>query len=247
MTMKKLMKINTLIIPCLLLTACGGADEPATSKAQSSNVVVADENYTPTKPFEASKDAAPIPEGAPALGTDIADVVKADSKAAAQPNEAEAAYQDMMWDDLVPEGFQPSKILARYQARIQEAKEGSPEERELYKQVMGEFNNAGANQALSGKKIRIPGYVAPLDTSGEMVGDFLLVPYYGSCIHSPPPPAHQTVMVTPGAGTSVALEDTYLPVWVTGEITVEKVDTKLATAGYQIKNAKVELYSAPIK
>ena len=51
----------------------------------------------------------------------------------------------------------------------------------------------------------------------------------------------------PAADTSVALEDTYLPVWVTGEISVEQVDTKLAKAGYQIKNAKVELYSAPIK
>ncbi len=241
------MKLTSLIILCMLLAACGGSDEPTANRATSSNVVVADENYTPTQPFEADKDAPPIPEGAPALGTDIADVIKADAVDKAPADDKETAYQDVLWDDLVPEGFQPDKILARYQARIQEANEGSAEERELYKQVMGEFNNAGANQALNGKKIRIPGYVAPLDTNGEMVGDFLLVPYYGSCIHSPPPPAHQTVMVNPSIGNSVALEDTYLPVWVTGEITVEKVDTKLATAGYQIKNAKVELYSAPIK
>ena len=51
------------------------------------------------------------------------------------------------------------------------------------------------NQDLNGKRIRMPGYLLPLEFSEEGVRDFLLVPYVGASIHVPPPPANQFVMV----------------------------------------------------
>ena len=217
----KYLKTTSFLFSCLLLTACsgGGGDQAA-------------------NPVEATAEQ-PI-----ALGTDIAAVIAADVKPKPLSTPKTDA-QDLVWDDLVPAEFQPDKIMAKYQQEIQNAPEGSKEERVLYKKIMGELNNAGPNLTLSGKKVRIPGFVSPLDTNGDLVGDFLLVPYYGSCIHSPPPPINQTVMVSPGEGKSIPLSKTSRPVWVIGELQVDEITTDLATAGYQIKNAQIEEYIQP--
>lgn len=236
--MNTLLPVTLLISTCLLLSACGGAED-APANETSTNVVSAND-VEPSKPF--ANDATPVDE--PEIGTDVEDVI--DTQAASAEDAATKDYRDVLWDDLLPEDFQPEKILARYQQEIQDAPEGSVEERVLFDKVMTEFNNAGANDELNGVKVRIPGYVAPLDTNGDMVGDFLLVPYYGSCIHSPPPPAHQTVMINPQAGKSINLRDTYRPVWVIGELTVENIETDLAPASYQIRNAVVKPYRQPI-
>ena len=178
------------------------------------------------------------------LGTDIADIIAADVKP--EPiSMTDKDAQELVWDDLVPAEFQPEKILSKYQEVIDSTPEGSEAERILYKKIMDELNNAGPNLALKGKKVRIPGFVSPLDTNGDVVGDFLLVPYFGSCIHSPPPPVNQTVMVSPGQGKSIALSKISRPVWVVGELEIEKITTDLATAGYQIKNAQIEPYIQP--
>jgi hypothetical protein len=218
--MKHTITTTVLLASLVLLTAC------SKSADDSDN------------PVERTITAIDIDE--PALGTDVSDVVKRTGSL----EEAKAkGYEDVEWDDLLPEGYDPVSILARYQAEIDDAPEGSKAERVLYEKVMGEFNNAGANQSLSGKTIRIPGYVAPLETNGNLVNEFLLVPYYGSCIHTPPPPAHQTVMVNPDKGIPVS--SLHRPVWVVGEIVVDQVVTELALAGYQIKNARVEPYVQP--
>ena len=216
------LKITPFLLSCLLLTACsdGGGN-------QASN------------PVETANEQ-PI-----ALGTDIAAIIAADVKPEplTTPN---TDAKNLEWDDLVPAEFQPDKIMEKYQQAIADAPEGSQEERVLYKKIMGELNTAGPNLALNGKKVRIPGFVSPLDTNGNFVGDFLLVPYYGSCIHSPPPPINQTVMVSPGEGKSISLSKISRPVWVVGEIQVDEITTDLATAGYQIRNAQIEAYIQPV-
>ncbi len=45
------------------------------------------------------------------------------------------------------------------------------------------------------KTIRIPGYLLPLDVTEGEVMEFLLVPWVGACIHTPPPPPNQIVYV----------------------------------------------------
>lgn len=215
----KYTKIFPIILSCLLLTACGGeTDSQAAKQTPDANV------------------EQPI-----ALGTDINDVVKPTTKAESASSEVE----ELRWEDLVPENFRPATIIQKYQQAITDAAEGSEEERALYKKIMAEMNSAGANLDLNGKQVRIPGFISPLDTSNGLIGDFLLVPYFGSCIHSPPPPINQTVMVSPGKGKEVALSKASRPVWVVGELEAKEVATDLATAGYQIKNAQIEEYVVP--
>jgi len=48
---------------------------------------------------------------------------------------------------------------------------------------------------LSGKNVRMGGYLLPLEYAEEKTTEFLLVPYVGACIHVPPPPPNQIVHV----------------------------------------------------
>jgi len=220
--------LMTLLLTTLLVAACGGSED-STESADSAKTAQTAE------PKEIAK-IDPAAEEAIELGTDIKDLLKPQAKTDAQ------GVTEVRWEDLVPADFTPDAVLAKYKDEIDEAKEGSKEERILYEKIMGELNNAGPNLDMNGKKVRIPGFVSPLDSSGEMVGEFLLVPYYGSCIHSPPPPVNQTVMVSPAEGKSISMSKVSRPVWVIGELEAQEIDTDLATAGYQIKNAEIEPY-----
>ncbi|UCH74828.1 MAG: DUF3299 domain-containing protein, partial [Rhodospirillales bacterium] len=54
----------------------------------------------------------------------------------------------------------------------------------------------GLDLSLSGQSIRMGGYLLPLEFTGKATTEFLLVPYVGACIHTPPPPANQIVHVS---------------------------------------------------
>ncbi len=83
-----------------------------------------------------------------------------------------------------------------------------------------------ANKDLDGKPVRIPGYLLPLEFDGDKVSEFLLVPYVGACIHSPPPPPNQIVHVkTEEAYTTDG--GLYTPVWVNGLMKTEQSQSNL--------------------
>ncbi len=89
-----------------------------------------------------------------------------------------------------------------------------------------------------GKRVRIGGYVVPLDFEATSVKEFLLVPFVGACIHVPPPPPNQIVYVKTAKGFDVA--GSFDPVYVTGVMKVAAQYTGLAEAGYSIDADKVE-------
>ncbi|MGO9544825.1 MAG: DUF3299 domain-containing protein [Rhodomicrobium sp.] len=91
---------------------------------------------------------------------------------------------------------------------------------------------------LDGKRVRIGGYVVPLDFEATKVKEFLLVPFVGACIHVPPPPPNQIVYVKTEKGFDV--EGSFDPVYVTGTLKVASQYTGLAETGYSIDADKVE-------
>lgn len=94
--------------------------------------------------------------------------------------------------------------------------------------------------SLNGKQIRLGGYPVPLETDGAgRSTEFFLVPYPGACIHVPPPPPNQIVMVRYPAG--IVLDDIYAPLWVDGTLRIEPVSNDLADAAYAITAAEVAL------
>jgi hypothetical protein len=92
--------------------------------------------------------------------------------------------------------------------------------------------------AMDRKKVRIGGYPVPLESNAEGLNTtFFLVPYPGACIHVPPPPPNQIVLVRFPQG--IRLDDIYNPLWVVGTLKVEKVSNDLADAAYALDAASV--------
>ena len=99
-------------------------------------------------------------------------------------------------------------------------------------------------KALDGQNVRLPGYIVPLEVSEEgRVTEFLLVPYFGACIHVPPPPSNQIVHVTSELGVKV--EELYQPYWIEGPMQVKSSTSELADAGYQMEADKILVYELP--
>lgn len=99
-------------------------------------------------------------------------------------------------------------------------------------------------KALDGQLVRLPGYIVPLEVNEEgRTTDFLLVPYYGACIHVPPPPSNQIVHVTSELGVKV--EELYQPYWIEGPMQVKASSSELAEAGYQMEAEKIFAYELP--
>ena len=104
--------------------------------------------------------------------------------------------------------------------------------------------NAPVVPALDGQLIRLPGYIVPLEVSEDgRTTDFLLVPYFGACIHVPPPPSNQIVHVTSKEG--VKLDELYQPYWIVGAMQVKASTSELADAGYQMDAQKIVVYELP--
>jgi len=101
---------------------------------------------------------------------------------------------------------------------------------------------------LNGQQVRMPGYALPLEFSGTRITEFLLVPWVGACIHTPPPPPNQIVYVKLDKGIENA--GRFTPVWVTGEMAVRAATKNLylvdgasgIDVGYTLEASKVEPY-----
>lgn len=104
------------------------------------------------------------------------------------------------------------------------------------------------NPLLNGQIVRLPGYLLPLEFSGKQVSEFLLVPWVGACIHTPPPPPNQIVHVKPEQ--PVAMSGMFEAVWITGQLTTGAIKKSLSLVdgsadidvGYSLKATRVEPY-----
>ena len=104
--------------------------------------------------------------------------------------------------------------------------------------------NAPVVTQLDGQLIRLPGYIVPLEVNEEgRTTEFLLVPYFGACIHVPPPPSNQIVHVTSKVGVQV--DELYQPNWIVGALQVKPSTSDLADAGYQMDAQKIVVYELP--
>ncbi|MGI9484079.1 MAG: DUF3299 domain-containing protein [Hyphomicrobiales bacterium] len=100
-----------------------------------------------------------------------------------------------------------------------------------------------------GKSVRIPGYVLPLEFEGDTVKEFLLVPYVGACIHTPPPPENQIVYVK--LDQPIKVKAMFEPVWASGTLSAQQSQRNLhlvdgssdIAVGYQLQATTVEPYT----
>jgi hypothetical protein len=156
-------------------------------------------------------------------------------------NARRAAPRSLEWEDLVPSSYRPEELLAGM-GDIAGLEDTDPRAIALLAQLRKAHDEAPVVVALHGTYVRMPGYAIPLDQANGRTYTFLLVPFYGACIHEPPPPANQIVYVAVPGGT--VIHNAFDVVWATGEMSARRTGTRLATAGYGIRADKVEPYRA---
>ena len=155
-------------------------------------------------------------------------------------------YQKITWDDLLNEEWylQMKKDMASY-GRMSFLKDGSEEAEKLMASMRKKLDEAPISTKYVNQKIRMPGFVVPLDAIRNGQREFLLVPYFGACIHTPPPPANQIVLVTPHPqlNLSKTLESMDV-IWVEGELKEARTKTASGVSGYSLEAIKVYPYKA---
>jgi hypothetical protein len=184
------------------------------------------------------------------------------------------------WEDLIPADLMSQDPLAGLTEEqkdlaiwtinmIETLPERGPDTEEYYEEIdktLPTLKEAGIDIAdilkkrkkihtaiveeLNGRKVRMPGYLLPLELDGTKVTEFLLVPYIGACIHVPPPPPNQIVYVTVAPKKGYRHQGLYDPVWVTGKISAQSLTRDLflvdgssnVSIGYAIEAKQVEPY-----
>ncbi len=132
---------------------------------------------------------------------------------------------DIEWKDLMPEGEAsgPSGVVEHDGAA-----------------AISQPASTGVRTDWNGQTVRLSGFVIPMEYDGTAVKTFMLVPYVGACIHVPPPPANQLVLVT----TDRPYESGGLfePVTVTGMFGAASNSTQLAEVGYALSADRIVPY-----
>jgi uncharacterized protein len=98
-----------------------------------------------------------------------------------------------------------------------------------------------ALRKLDGVLVRIPGFMVPLEDTETRVTEFLLVPYFGACIHTPPPPPNQMahVLMERNQTVNVNLWD---PIWIIGKLSIESVESPYGIVGFQVTGERILPY-----
>lgn len=131
--------------------------------------------------------------------------------------------RELFWEDMVPKNYVPPTSMLNHDGSMMQMGVDAP-----------------IVESLNGKSVKIPGFVVPLEGNESITTEFLLVPYFGACIHVPPPPANQIVYVKFSQGVPISnIQDA---VWVTGTLTTKAWQGELAIVGYSLQGIKISPY-----
>ena len=168
------------------------------------------------------------------------------------PANKEAAFRTVEWLDLMPKD--DLAVLLNPPPSVTDIEDGSFEDGSFEDQISSQIAAASDDryqQALvstrvvaemNAKAIRLPGFVVPLEHNDDQaITQFFLVPYFGACIHMPPPPPNQIVLVNSPQG--ITFKSIHDPIWVSGVVKTSIQQNDLATAAYVMELAQFEVYT----
>jgi len=146
---------------------------------------------------------------------------------------APTALATLEWDDLLPD----DELMQGFQDTIPEH------------DYLGEGGMAAQQQGssrvrdgLDNRLVKIPGFIVPLAISPDgVVTEAFLVPYFGACIHVPPPPPNQIVYIRSEQG--FRLKSIYDPFWITGTMRTQGKGSRLGLAAYTLQAQKLDPYT----
>ncbi|GAB5459367.1 MAG: hypothetical protein Hens3KO_23970 [Henriciella sp.] len=148
--------------------------------------------------------------------------------------------RELHWEELMPEG-EEERLAEIYQRQMMMLYSGGPIAEGSAADQMIQIGTFNTVPELNEVKVRIPGYTVPFEYGADAeISEFLLVPYYGACLHAPPPPPNQTVFVI--TDTPIKLKDLAQAVWIEGTLYTQTQESELADAAYTIKMDAIEVY-----
>ncbi len=207
----------------LILAACGqavGADTSSSANASASEPQVGDR----------------IPDS----GTESTASNRLAAAAMATQEAAARGFREIGWEELMPEG-EEERLAQLYQQQMAMLYSGGPIAEGSAADVMVQIGTFNTVKELNQTKVRIPGYTVPFEYGANAeITEFLLVPYYGACLHAPPPPPNQTVFAM--ADEPIKLRDLAQAVWIEGTMYTQTQESELADAAYTLRVERVETY-----
>ena len=111
-------------------------------------------------------------------------------------------YQPLSWDALLPEA--EKGLLGKAQS-TQNAQQNLPLHEQVFQSIQRTFDDEYQQALISvntvdrfnGKHVELNGFIVPVETNAQReIMAFFIVPYFGACIHYPPPPPNQIVFVS---------------------------------------------------
>lgn len=158
----------------------------------------------------------------------------------AQPKAAAAAegFREISWDDLVPGDWDPSHLMKGIDFNA--LSDNDPRAMEVLEKMRKVWAEAPVAPALSGQRVRIAGFLVPLDAQRGRLKEFLLVPYFGACIHTPPPPANQIIHAV--AAQPLKEVQMMSAVWVSGVLETVRSETEFGASGYRLNAVALSPY-----
>lgn len=98
-----------------------------------------------------------------------------------------------------------------------------------------------AIKELNGLKVKIAGYIVPVEVDGDsQMSEFFIVPYFGACIHVPPPPPNQIILAR--LAKPIPVTEIYDAYWIEGTLNVEQIKNDIAASAYTLTTTKVALW-----
>lgn len=145
-----------------------------------------------------------------------------------------SSFDSIGWSQLLPESekqlltyYLPDESLD-FTEQIRRSIEASSSEE--YRSATYSTNIV---ETLPGKSIAISGFIVPIELGeGRTVQSFFLVPYFGACIHYPPPPPNQMIYVS--TPNNFPLPDMYQAYTLKGVLKDGLYEDLLGTSAYQL-------------
>ena len=176
----------------------------------------------------------------PEPSADLEDSNRLASAGANANDRAARGVREIGWEELMPEG-EEERLAQLYQQQMTMLYSGGPIAEGSAADAMVQIGTFNTVKELNETKIRIPGYTVPFEYGANAeITEFLLVPYYGACLHAPPPPPNQTVFAM--TDEPIKLRDLAQAVWIEGTMYTQTQESELADAAYTIRVEKVEIY-----
>lgn len=151
-------------------------------------------------------------------------------------------YHPMDWEKLIPANWEPLQDFKSL--NFNGMSDSDPRAIAALRKLQKAWKHAPLNPDIQHEKVIISGFIVPLDSSDSTtIEEFLLVPYFGACIHVPPPPSNQVIHVVPTSPLKgFQMMD---PVTVTGDLSPSRIDTPYGSAGYEMQARTVAAYEDP--